>query len=599
MCRANLADVVNDDVSRRDVVAGTGTAVLATVLSGALADRALAKVVPHSSLTRLDVPTEAADVGDDPGETFPQSVASGDPTPAGVVVWTRVAPGAYRPDAPLFLDVAPRKSDADVDPGRDEPEASGGGDFADATRYRIDPGEVTPAADHTVRVDLDGALDSDAAYRYRFEYDGARSRVGRCRTLPAPEASPDGLRLAVLTCQNYRTGYYGAYRHLAEDEVDFLVHLGDFVYETAGSSPYEGRDVELPSGESKAMGLADFRHVHRTYRSDSHLAAALRRHTLIATWDDHEIVNDRYWDYEADVPATDDHPRADDPEFLTGLFADGIQAWWEYLPTRVRYDPDADHLHDALGLWRSFRFGDLAELLVTDERLFRSEPPTPTGLPLGFSTGAPADPGRTMLGRAQREWFERSVAEADATWTAWANEVLLTSLRLSTEDETLYNADAWDGYEAERRRLMAAIGEADLDNFVALTGDMHTALAAHVQDRYPVDEDAAEDDDPTPTRLGVEFMAPAVTSPNLAHYLALPSGSAAEELVESIAVDENPHLEFFNSHRWGYATVEFTPEACTYTAYAVEKDVDPEDADREVLRRLRVPAGSVQLREVD
>ena len=577
----------DESVSRRDVVSGAGRAALAAMLSGAFAGRTLATPIPRSSLSRTGTPPDAAGgrlADRSPEAVFPQSVASGDPTPAGAVLWTRVAPSVHRPDAALFLDVR-----------RSEPGDSSGESFAEGTRYRVDPSAVT-TGDHTVRVDLDGALDPDATYRYRFEYDGARSRIGRCRTLPATDSSPDRLRLAVLTCQDYRAGRYGAYRYVADSDVDFLVHLGDFIYETAGISPHDGREIELPSGDAVAMGLDDYRHLHRTYRSDPNLRRALRRHTLIATWDDHEIVNDRYWDYEEDVPATDDHPRADDPEFLTGLFADGIQAWWEYMPTRATYDADAEHLHDRLRLWRSFRFGDLAELLVTDERLFRSAPPAAPGeWPISLASGDPtADPDRTMLGDAQGEWFRGRLRETDATWTAWANEVLNMSLRLSVDDETLYNVDAWDGYEGARRRFTAALRESGVDNFVALTGDMHAALAGTLRERYPVDEDEATDLD----GLGVEFMAPAVTSTNLARYLDLPEGPVAEEAVEHLAIEENPHLAFFNAHRWGYATVEFTPESCTYTAYAVEKDVDPAAAEREAFKRLRVSEGSTELRDV-
>ncbi|MFB6131356.1 MAG: alkaline phosphatase [Salinigranum sp.] len=573
-----------DSVTRRAVVSGAGRLALTGALASALGERSLAAAVPRSSLTRSDAPSAAGagrgNSGDVPSseEVFPQSVSSADPTPSGVLVWTRIDPEAYAAERPLYLEVAPDAS------------------FEGAARYRIDPAEVDPANDYTVRVDLDGELDPGETYRYRFEYGGVRSRTGRCRTLPASDASPDRLRLAVLTCQDYRNGYYGAYRHLAAADVDFLVHLGDFIYETAGDSPYPGRSIRLPSGADVAMGLADYRHLYRTYRSDPNLRAALERHTLIATWDDHEIVNDRYWDYERDCPGADDHPRADDPGFLVDLFADGVAAWWEYVPTRSRYRPNADRLHDSLQLWRSFRFGDLVELIVTDERFFRSRPPASVGdSQVSFVAGGPPDdPSRTMLGSNQREWFCDRLAASEATWTAWANEVLNGSFRLTSGGETTYNADAWDGYEHERRGIMDALAAGDVENFLALTGDMHSALAGYLLPRYPTDEDEASNQN----RLGVEFMAPAVTSANLSQYLDLPSGSAAANLLESVVLRENPHLEFFDSHRWGYGVVEFTPEAVTYEAHAVEKDVDPASADREVFRRLRVPAGSVELRDV-
>lgn len=568
-----------DGFSRRAVLTGAGQTAVAGAVALALADRSLATTVRASDVQE-HAGTRAAAADRSPDAIFPQSVASGGPTPTGVILWTRVAADAHASGEPLFLDVATNES------------------FDDATRYRIPAAELGADADYTVRVDLAGELAPDRRYFYRFEYARTRSRVGRCHTLPAPDASPERVRFAVLSCQDFRNGYYGTYRHVADADVDFLVHLGDFIYETAGPSEYDGRDLALPSGAGVAMGLPDYRYLHRTYRGDPALQAALRRHTLVATWDDHEIVNNGYWDYEADRPATNDHPRADDPAFMTSLFADAIQAWWEYLPTRTTYDPEATHLHDRLRLWRSVRFGDLLELLVTDERLFRSEPPGFGGTTqVSFSEGVPdPDPDRTMLGASQREWFTDRLAAAETDWTAWANEVLNTSLRLSVDDETLYNADAWDGYEHERRLLMAALGESPVSRFVALTGDMHTALAGYLQERYPADEDGATY--PNDETRGVEFMVPAVTSINLAEFLDLPGGPVTERMVEDLVREENPHVEFFNSHRWGYAEVEFTREACTYTAYAVPKDVAPEDASRTVLRRLEVPVDADEIRDV-
>jgi alkaline phosphatase D len=344
------------------------------------------------------------------------------------------------------------------------------------------------------------------------------------------------------------------------------------------------------------MGLDDFRHLHRTYRSDEFLRAALARHTLIATWDDHEIVNNRYWDYDADRPATPSHPRNDDPAFLVDLFAEGIKAWWEYVPSRVHYDPKAEHLHERLRLWRSFRFGDLLDLFVTDERLFRSEPGGGYGGsgPAAFTPDdARRDPDRTMLGDAQRRWFFDGVERSDATWTAWGNEVLNMAFRLDLGDSTFENPDAWDGFEAERREFMRLLRDRSGSNFVALTGDMHTALAGYLQMDYPQDDETAAREE----KLGVEFMTPAVTSANLREVLDLPTGPIAEAAFAETANEPNPHLRFFDSHHWGYAVVEFATDACTYTAYSVDKRVDSADAAKRRLARLRVPAGRVEIRD--
>jgi alkaline phosphatase D len=237
------------------------------------------------------------------------------------------------------------------------------------------------------------------------------------------------------------------------------------------------------------MGIEDYRYLHRTYRSDAFLQAALSTHTLVQTWDDHEIVNNRYWNYSEERPyaGDGDHPKNDDAEFMTQLFADGIRAWWEYTPTRVPYDPEAETLLDQLELWRSFQFGDLVELLVTDERLFRTSPTD------GSQLGAEIDDGEetteldeTMLGETQRDWFTDRLADPTATWTAWANEVLAMEFDLDLGSIDILNGDAWDGFAAEREHILDSVAESDA-SFVALTGDMHSALAGYVErDGEPV-----------------------------------------------------------------------------------------------------------------
>ncbi|WP_129116453.1 alkaline phosphatase D family protein [Halegenticoccus tardaugens] len=561
--------------TRRDVLRAAGAASLCGAVATLLADGAMAEEVAPEPTSRSK--PFAADGTDDDGTTFSHSVASGDPTPSGVVLWTRVHPEAYDPDVPLGVEVAADEEFTEV-----------------AYRGVVEPSAIDPADDYAVKAELDGELPDDSRLYYRFVYDGVRSRVGRCRTLPEPTDTPEKLSLAVVTCQDFRNGYYGAFARVADEEVDFLVHLGDLIYEYAGESEYVGRDVALPSGKSVAHGLEDFRYLHRRYRSDRHLRRALERHTLVAIWDDHEIVNNRYWDYEEDRPyaGPGDHPRNDEPEFMRRLHAEGIKAWWEYVPARVGYDPDADHLLDVFELRRTLRFGDLADLVLTDERLFRSDP---GGDVLG-ETGR-ADPGerddadRTMLGSEQRQWFVNEIAGSEATWTVWANEVLNAALKAGTSEATFYlNHDAWDGFEHERRHIMGELDRNGVENFVALTGDMHSYVAGYLQHDY---ETLA----PLQERLGVEFMTPAVTSANLKEVLGLPGGRAEEEAIEATVRSQNPHVEFFNSHRWGYSVVEFTPDDCTYRAYSVDKSVDAADAPRELLRVLRVPSGEYEIHD--
>lgn len=252
----------------------------------------------------------------EPSETFPQPVASGGPTPTGVILWTRVAPEVFDPTIPLLVQVAEdERFDDVVYEGicRDEPQIR--------------------AHDYTVKIDLDGHLAPNHEYYYRFVYDRVVSRTGRCQTLPGPDDSPDSLRFAVLTCQNYSNGYYPAFHYVAKEDIDFLIHVGDSIYESGdghftgpGTDEYEGRDISLPNGHECVWGLEDYRYLYRTYRKDEFFQEALESHTLIPSWDDHEFVNNIYWDSKTDAPGGE-HPRDDNPDFMTDLVADAMHAW--------------------------------------------------------------------------------------------------------------------------------------------------------------------------------------------------------------------------------------------------------------------------------
>ncbi len=555
----------------------------------------LSELDSHDLAFALDVvaASDAAvfdfDPAADPAETFPQSVASGGPTPTGVIIWTRIDPEAFEPAIPLAVQVArdPAFEDVVYD-----------GVVTDTRRLA--------AHDYTVKVDLNGHLSPDATYHYRFVYDGVASRTGRCRTLPRPDASPDSIRFAVLACQDYLNGYYPAFHHVAAEDVDFLVHVGDFIYESdagdfkgLGSYDYPDREKQLPSGHDRVRTLEDYRYLYRLYRSDTFLQEALERHTLIAGWDDHEMVDDVYWDYRTDAPAGD-HPRGDDPAFMTELVADAMHAWWEFMPARVEYDPGGESLQERFRLWRSFRFGDLVTLAMTDERLFRDPPreaiPTPDNVGPEYEP-----PGRSMLGDDQRAWLLDTVTNAGTTWTVWADEVLTIPFRLGSGPLSLYPVQGgWDGYTRERQRITEAIAAADVDNFVTLTGDMHCYIAGYQQTSYPGRVSGGEGV-ARGERIGVEFMTPAVTSVNVAEALHLTRGwrkRVTEPLLSWLIPAMNPHIEWFDSHNWGYAVVEFTRTDCTYIGYSVDKTENAPTADRDVLVAYRVPAGEVELEEV-
>ncbi|WP_408958367.1 alkaline phosphatase D family protein [Natrinema sp. 74] len=571
-------DGTRQRTNRRGVLESIGTTSVAGGLAAILAQRHI--VQPVAAQTTDDRRGFVIDETADPDAIFPQSVASGGPTESGVILWTRVAPDAVIAGEPLGVQVA-------VDDGFETVVYEG----------TVPADRLSSAHDYTVKVDLDGALESARRYYYRFVYDGVATRTGRCQTLPAADASPDSLSVAVLTCQDYQNGYYGAYRHIAAEDVDFVVHLGDFIYESANgayTSPTtdvkDGRDFDLPSGAELAESLADFRTLYRIYKGNEHLQRALERHTVIHGWDDHEIGNNRYWDADTDAPVLPDKDGGERPETAMEITADGIQAWIEYIPARVEFDSTEPDLQDQLRLWRDLQFGDLVDLTVTDERLFRDGPPC--GNARLTCTDEEAQ-GRTMLGDEQKRYFKDWVDDSSAVWTVWANEVLTMPLTVGDgwSQAELFH-DSWDGFQHERWELMQHVADAEPRNFVVLTGDLHASLAGYVEAGYGEIEPSE-----TADRIGVELMTPAITSVNAADVVDFPGGWAADALGE-LAKSANDHLEYVDWHRHGYAVVEFTRDHCTYTVCGVDKDADPLDADRTTVARYRTPDGDSQLEDV-
>jgi alkaline phosphatase D len=527
-----------------------------------LLGRAAATVVLWSGgRTFARTPGEAA-----AARVFPASVASGDPTASGAVVWTQIAPASHVPGRDLVLEVA-------TDP-----------DFRDVVVSEgIPAAAIGPERDWTVCVDLDGRLAANRRYAYRFGYGGVRSRTGRLRTLPAPDAEPASLRLALVACQDYVRGWFNAYDDIAREELDYILHVGDFIYETL--SPLARRRLTLPSGGSFAVDLADFRTLHRTYRSDPALQRALERHTLIATWDDHEVANDRYWDRVAGRLRAPGHPLDGDPAASDRMHAGGIRAWWEYMPVRVPYDDAVASPRDRLHIERAFRFGTLAELFVTDERLRRDAHPCGEGgageraYKMDATCPGRMAADRTMLGDAQRRWLVDGVAGSTARWKLWANSVPMTPIGYGGGSGRLFlTLDTWTGYEYERRAILGELAARKVTNLVSLTGDIHTFFAARLL------ADEVDPLRPSSAPVGVELGTGTLSSITLGEI-----GGASTH--RDAVLPSNPQLAFWSPAANGYAIVTVTGDALLYEprGFAVDRVVDPATAT--VLGRCRVASG--------
>jgi alkaline phosphatase D len=535
--------------------------------------------VPYTIRYAAGAQAQSASTGSfavDDGSVFDLSVASGDPSPTGVILWTHIRPERVVAGQPLRFQVA---SDAA---------------FASLVLEGEVPASAAPSAlaDYTVKIDLEGKLRPGVRYSYRFLYGAVASRTGRCRTLPA--AGARSLKLALVTCQDYTNGYYGAFDSLASDEsVDFVVHLGDFIYESAAdprfqSLPFADRQIVLPSGQAVAVDLADYRSIYRTYRSDRFLQRALEQHTWIISADDHETANDCYWDYELDTLGAPDHPFVDDPAALRGLKLASQRAWAEYVPARVQLHEGASHPHDFLSTYRDFVFGDLARISMLDTRTYRTGHPCGEGdvferyLPLGCNQYK--SPEQFMLGDEQESWLLDRLSRRDTLWNVVGNQTFFA--RLSIAGKLPINVDAWDGYDAARKRLGQGIRERGVKNLVFVTGDLHSYVASQLKLNY---------DNVNPfdggNQLGVEFMTPSVTSSALFDQLLKDlkgsDGSLTGGLTSAAVFVNNPHIRFFDSARHGYSTLTFTRDYCEWVAYAIDKNVNSATNSRSAIARFR------------
>ena len=485
---------------------------------------------------------------------FPHGVASGDPSDSGVVLWTQVAPEAYRAGETLIVELSETSS------------------FANPLYSAPVNIPFGPDTDYTVQIDFSGLLAPSTRYYYRFRYRDAYSPIGRTKTLPAPgQMRP--LRIGLVTCQEFTSGYYGAFAHLAQEDLDAVLHLGDFIYEYSADPEYRrtrfpGRSFRLPSGSSLALGLEDYRTLYKAYRSDPFLQAALATHPWIFMWDDHEFANDSYFDAATGAPGAPDHPFKNQPERLRKLRLEANQAWREYVPSRVDFNPQALDPRLQLSNYRSFKFGEMLELFITDTRSFRSPHACGEDRRSLINCEAQLDPKRSMLGQEQKRWLLEGLRASTARWCGLGSAVMFSPLLAAG---LTINQDGWDGYLAEREELLQTLAQDKVDNLVVLSGDLHAALAGQVSPRF---------DGVAP--IGMEFMTPAISSPN-AHEsitrMGLPWPGNA--IIEAL----NSHLSFFEGDINGYAVLELTQEEVAYRLYAVDKTVNRGDAAKQMVRR--------------
>ena len=429
-------------------------------------------------------------------DPFTLGVASGDPHASGFVLWTRLAPEPMSPSGGLRAEPVPVSWELAHD---------------ESFRRIARRGTAAAPAElaHAVHVEVNG-LDADRVYWYRFMTGDAVSGTGRARTAPA--RAVDRIDFAFASCQHYEDGYFTAYRHMAAEDLRFVLHLGDYIYE---DGVHEDRTRRHDGPEP--YGLAEYRRRYALYKQDPDLQAAHAFAPWIVTWDDHEVDNN----YASDRPS-DDQPR---DAFLARRAA-AYQAFYEHMPISIATPrgPEAR-------LYRRLRFGDLIELFVLDGRQYRTDQPCDDARDVPRCAGAFAD-DVTMLGAAQERWLHDGLAASPARWNVLGNQVMLSQLDTDPGPGESYRFDRWDGYVSARQRLLGFLSDRP-SNAIVLTGDVHASWVGDLPADYRDDRARI---------VGTEFVGTSISS----------GGDGADSNgFGRNGLAANPHLRFFNAQR-GY-----------------------------------------------
>ncbi len=380
-------------------------------------------------------------------------------------------------------------------------------------RHVVRAGSATaePGAAHSVHVEV-GGLRPGAEYFYRFRVQGHLSATGRTTTTPARGLSQD-LTMCFASCAHFGEGFFTAYRRLAEDQPDLVLHLGDYQYEYAAKAA----DVRTVAGP-ETRTLAGYRQRHAQYKTDPDLQLAHATAPWLVVWDDHETENN--WAGEV--------PEAPDPAFLDRRAA-AFQAYYENMPLRRSARPVGTDMR----LYRRFHWGDLATFHMLDTRQYRDDQACGDGTRIDCADRL--DPARTILGDVQETWLVDGFRRSRARWDVLGQQVFFAQRDLTVGPRQGFSMDAWDGYRANRDRIAAALGQ--VRNGVVLTGDVHRHWAGEIRENA---------DQPDSRGVGVELVTSSITS----------SGDG-DESTNAAVLAENPHLRFYKNRR-GYVRTTFT-----------------------------------------
>ncbi|MDH4149928.1 MAG: alkaline phosphatase D family protein [Betaproteobacteria bacterium] len=459
---------------------------------------------------------------------FSLGVASGYPQPDQVALWTRLAPdplnGGGMPDAPVAVrwEIA-----------------------ADARFGKIvDRGELAalPAYAHAVHV-LARGLEPSRWYWYRFMSGNAVSTVGRTRTAPAADDSRGKLAFAIASCQHYEHGQFAAYRDMAQQALDFVVHVGDYIYESSW-----GRGKVREHHTTEPYTLAEYRNRYAQYKLDPHLQAAHAAFPWLVTWDDHEVDNDYANDRSQDLDPVD--------AFLLRRAA-AYRAYYEHMPL----PPGLNSGGPDMKIYGTHTMGNIARIQLLDMRQYRDYHVCSRKSRGGGGNQVDVhecperlQSGRSLLGRAQEQWLENALAESPARWNVIAQSTLMSQAYRGTGDERIIYTDGWDGYPLAREKLLRFVAARKIRNPVVIGGDVHFSMAGDLKLDF--------DNERSPV-VASEFVGTSISSYG-------PSRARIDALLA-----QNPHVKFASGARRGYARFEITPQRWETTFRAV---ADPADA---------------------
>ncbi|MFF2163945.1 alkaline phosphatase D family protein [Streptomyces sp. NPDC058175] len=547
------ADAANSPAPRRRSVV---KAAAATAGAAALAPLAVAPAA------------HAAD-----GPAFLHGVASGDPLPDGILLWTRVTPA---PDAVPGSGKGP-----DTDVGW---EVAQDKDFRQVVAHGTTTARAS--ADHTVKADVRGLLPA-SVYYFRFSVEGTQgavSPVGRTRTAPALDAQAAGVRFGVVSCANWEAGYFSAYRHLAaRADLDAVLHLGDYIYEyKTGEYPEAKYVVRQHEPRHEILTLADYRVRHGLHKTDADVMAVHAAHPLIAIWDDHEFANDAW------SGGAENHTPGTEGDWAARQQA-AKQAYFEWMPVRPS---------TAGTVYRRLRFGKLADLHLLDLRSFRSQQST-------VGNGDVDSPERSITGRAQLDWLKAGLAASDASWKLVGTSVMISPVAFGSLPAHLLeplaellglptgglaiNVDQWDGYTHDRKELIGHLRDKAIRNTVFLTGDIHMAWANDVPvtaGTYPLSPSAA-----------TEFVVTSVTSDNLDDILHV-APNTVSTVAEGAIKAANRHVKWLDMDAHGYGVLDVTAERSQMDYYVVSDRRDPA-ATTSWARSYRTLSGTQKVERVN